>query len=339
MREFLHARESGQLTEHSSATVAEYLEQWLANIEPNARKTTFNGYRNDIGRIVRVLGNVRLQELTPMQLESAYADMVKHGSMIGGTLSPKTVYNAHSTLRHALNDAVRLGILIRNPVTAARSPKWTKPDIATWTAPSSPSSSPASRTTRSTPPTCSSPPPACVGVRRWGCAGRTSTSTRVRPHPPDPHHGERRARLRHHQDQQEPAPHQPRPGHGRIPAQPSSPPGSGSSARRRRVGRLERSRLHQPRRHPSPPRPLDPPVQAPRQGPRPSRASRPALAPPHLGHPRPRGWRPPQDRERTLRTLDHRHHPRHLQPRRRRHGRRRRQPPSPTRSSEKNADG
>ncbi|MCP4383140.1 MAG: site-specific integrase [Hyphomicrobiales bacterium] len=135
MREFLHARESGQLTEHSSATLAEYLEQWLANIEANARKTTFNGYRNDISRIVRVLGNVRLQELTPMQLESAYADMVKHGSMTGGALSPKTVYNAHSTLRRALNDAVRLGILIRNPVTAARSPKWTKPDIATWTAP------------------------------------------------------------------------------------------------------------------------------------------------------------------------------------------------------------
>jgi site-specific recombinase XerC len=130
MREYLHARESGQLTEHGSATLAEYLEQWLANIEPNARKTTFNGYRNDIGRIVRVLGNVRLQELTPMQLESAYADMVKRGSMTGGALSPKTVYNAHSTLRRALNDAVRLGVLIRNPVTAARSPKWTKPDAA-----------------------------------------------------------------------------------------------------------------------------------------------------------------------------------------------------------------
>ena len=45
MREYLHARESGQLTEHTSATVGEYLEQWLANQEPTARKTTFRGYK------------------------------------------------------------------------------------------------------------------------------------------------------------------------------------------------------------------------------------------------------------------------------------------------------
>ena len=134
MREYLHARESGQLTEHTSATVGEYLEQWMANQEPTARKTTFRGYKQDLERVIRVLGHVRLQELTPMQLETAYAEMMKSGSARGGKLSAKTVYNAHSSLRKALNDGVRLGVLIRNPATAARPPKRTKPEMETWTA-------------------------------------------------------------------------------------------------------------------------------------------------------------------------------------------------------------
>lgn len=135
MREYLHGREAGQLGEPTSATVGEYLDRWLSNVEPNTRRTTLSGYRRDLGRIVRCLGNRRLVDLTPMQIESAYADLLKSGSAKGGALSAKTVYNAHSTFRRALNDAVRLGVLIRNPVTAARSPRWTKADIATWTAP------------------------------------------------------------------------------------------------------------------------------------------------------------------------------------------------------------
>jgi len=134
MRQYLHARKSGQLTEHTSATVGEYLQQWLANQEPTARRTTFRGYQQDLERVVRCLGHVRLHELTPMQLEAAYAEMLKSGSSKGGPLSAKTVYNAHSSLRKALNDGVRLGALIRNPAMAARSPKRTKPDMATWTA-------------------------------------------------------------------------------------------------------------------------------------------------------------------------------------------------------------
>ncbi len=99
MREYLHARESGQLTEHTSATVGEYLRQWLSNQEPTARRTTFRGYQQDLDRVIRCLGHVRLHELTPMQLETAYAEMLKSGSAKGGPLSAKTVYNAHSSLR------------------------------------------------------------------------------------------------------------------------------------------------------------------------------------------------------------------------------------------------
>jgi len=83
---------------HTSATVGEYLEQWLANQEPTARKTTFGGYKSDLDRVIRCLGPVRLHELTPMRLETAYAETMKSRSARGGALSAKTVYNAHSSL-------------------------------------------------------------------------------------------------------------------------------------------------------------------------------------------------------------------------------------------------
>jgi integrase len=135
MREFLHARDTGQLTEVTSATVKEYLEQWLANAEPTARATTFAGYKRDLGRVIRCLGAVRLQDLTPMQIETMYADLLKAGSAKGKPLSPKTVYNVHSALRRSLGDAVRLGVLLRNPASAARPPSRPKTEMQTWTAP------------------------------------------------------------------------------------------------------------------------------------------------------------------------------------------------------------
>lgn len=86
MGDYLHARESGQLTEHTSAAMGEYLEPWLRNQEPTARKTTFHGYKRGLDRGIRCLGHVRLHELTPMQLETGYAEMMKSGSARGGPL-------------------------------------------------------------------------------------------------------------------------------------------------------------------------------------------------------------------------------------------------------------
>ena len=134
LREFLHAHESGQLVPVSTTSLGEYLEQWLANLEPSARRTTFAGYRRDVGRIVGRLGGVRLHELTPMQIESAHAELLRAGGAAGGSLSAKTVYNTHSTLRRALGDAVRLGVLSRNPASAARPPSRPKLEMRTWTA-------------------------------------------------------------------------------------------------------------------------------------------------------------------------------------------------------------
>jgi len=134
LRDVLHAQDVGHGTQPTSATVREYLEQWLVNAEPSIRRTTFAGYRRDVARVVKVLGHHRLHDLTPLQIEAAWADMLRHGGEGGRALSAKTVYNAHSTFRRALNDAVRVGVLLRNPVSRARPPTRQKPDMQTWSA-------------------------------------------------------------------------------------------------------------------------------------------------------------------------------------------------------------
>jgi len=47
-------------------------------------------------------------------------------------LSPKTVKNIAGTLHKALSDAVRLGVLTRNPADGVDLPKWERPELRVW---------------------------------------------------------------------------------------------------------------------------------------------------------------------------------------------------------------
>lgn len=125
---------AGVVAETGSLTVAKYLEQWLPTIEPDVRPTTFAGYRRDVVNIVSKIGAIKLADLTALQVEAAYADLVRSGGPAGRPLSPKTVRNAHTVLRRALGDAERLQILGRNVARLARPPRYERPEIATWTA-------------------------------------------------------------------------------------------------------------------------------------------------------------------------------------------------------------
>jgi hypothetical protein len=72
MREALRGFETGSAVRSSPTTLAEYLERWLDNVRPNLRQTAWAGYRRDVANIIEKLGKVRLQDLTPLQSETAY---------------------------------------------------------------------------------------------------------------------------------------------------------------------------------------------------------------------------------------------------------------------------
>src|SRR3546814_10813314 len=68
--------------------------------------------------VVPRLGKVRLVKLTGLDLSALYGELLASGYRKGNTtrgLSPTTVKYIHQIVRKALADAVRWGLLVRNP--------------------------------------------------------------------------------------------------------------------------------------------------------------------------------------------------------------------------------
>lgn len=121
----------GTFVEPTKLTLGSFLaEQWLPAVEGNLRPSTFASYKGNIVRHVNPsLGNVRLQALTPPMLTAAYRKLSDEKN-----LSPKTVRHVHTTLRKALSDAMKWGMVERNPASSAEPPKLVRSEMRTWTA-------------------------------------------------------------------------------------------------------------------------------------------------------------------------------------------------------------
>jgi len=122
---------AGVFVEPSKLTLGSFLvDQWLPAVEGNVRPSTFASYKGNINRhVVPALGNVLLQALTAPMLTAVYR---KLGEEKG--LAPKTVRHVHTTLRKALSDAIKWGMVERNAASAAEPPKLVRSEMRTWTA-------------------------------------------------------------------------------------------------------------------------------------------------------------------------------------------------------------
>lgn len=121
-------------------TVGEYLEQWGETLRVAGRKpSTVASYRRNLRvHVIPRLGGLRLQALTPLHLDTMYAELLAGGNMRteGDALSPRTVRYVHTILRKALSDATRKGLVVRNPSDAATPPSAKAaraPEMAFWT--------------------------------------------------------------------------------------------------------------------------------------------------------------------------------------------------------------
>lgn len=122
-------------------TVGAYLADWLEIQRHRLQPTTLKSYRGNVVRYLSPrIGDVAIGDLDIRQLERLYADLMARGGKDGRPLSRRTVEYAAATLRSALNDAVRTGLLDRNPASLARLPKidptstTEDDDLQVWTA-------------------------------------------------------------------------------------------------------------------------------------------------------------------------------------------------------------
>jgi integrase len=99
-------------------TVAHYLTRWAEAIRPTVRPSTAREYARHCEQYwIPAIGTLPLTRLQPAHVERVMAEMLARG------LSPRTVRYARTTLRKALGDAVRDGMLIRNAAALSRPPR------------------------------------------------------------------------------------------------------------------------------------------------------------------------------------------------------------------------
>jgi integrase len=129
-------RQRGELAKRSKRTVRDFLEdEWLPTVEAIRRPSTAANYRTNVKvHVVPLIGNIRLQALTPVQLNAFYAKLQADHRRDGQPLSPKSVRNIHAMLHKALKDALRWGLVTRNVADAVDAPNGLSPEMHAWTA-------------------------------------------------------------------------------------------------------------------------------------------------------------------------------------------------------------
>jgi integrase len=123
------ALRDGVLAIGPTQSVEAYLDSWLENTAgPRVRPRTRDSYGLNIRRISRHIGEHRLATLSPSSVQRCYGKLLSEG------LSARSVEQTHSVLHAALKDAVRLGLIFRNPADAVSAPRPKKRQMETFSA-------------------------------------------------------------------------------------------------------------------------------------------------------------------------------------------------------------
>ncbi len=109
----------GTFIEPSGVTLNEYFDKWLESAaRPRVSRRTADGYAGLLSRYIRgPLGSRRLDRLQALDIQKVYGEMQAEG------LSARVVRHTHSALHNALKQAVKWGLLVRNPSDLVELPK------------------------------------------------------------------------------------------------------------------------------------------------------------------------------------------------------------------------
>ena len=117
VRKFDDLRREAEAGFPTGQTTGDYLARWIVAVRPRLRAGTWTAYNRHVGQYWRPLADVPLTRLSPPHVERQMAALMARG------LSAMTVRHARSTLRRALHDAQRDGLVNRNVAALARPPR------------------------------------------------------------------------------------------------------------------------------------------------------------------------------------------------------------------------
>ena len=111
-------------------TTGEWLCTWFELYsKPNLREATQEQYTNFLEKhLIPNIGDIPLDKLTSLRLQKLYQDLRTSGRVIQNNvecsgLSPKTVRSIHMVLHSALEQAVKEGLIKKNPTDGCNPPK------------------------------------------------------------------------------------------------------------------------------------------------------------------------------------------------------------------------
>lgn len=118
VRQTQQRRKTGLTYQGSKLIYSEYLTNWLSTIQATVRPKTWRQY-NQIVRdyILPELGGIKISELRPDQIQRVYDRLIKAGK------GRRTVQLVHAVIHRSLTQAVKLGLVGRNPDDATTPPK------------------------------------------------------------------------------------------------------------------------------------------------------------------------------------------------------------------------
>jgi integrase len=128
-----------EYVEPSRQPLSEFVDHWLTASRSRYRPSTFSSYDDKLRlHVLPTLGGTPLSEVDPSALNALYGKLLESGRKDhrgGAGLSVRTVRYVHTILHRVLKDAVRWGLLTRNPADMASPPaaRGSSPELRVWT--------------------------------------------------------------------------------------------------------------------------------------------------------------------------------------------------------------
>ena len=107
--------------------VDQFFDRWLEAIRASVRPSTYVSYELNARRLKKLVGRAQLSALTPLMIQTAYARLAADG------LASRSVLQIHATLHRALGQAVKWGMLVRNPASSVERPRPRRIEMSTLT--------------------------------------------------------------------------------------------------------------------------------------------------------------------------------------------------------------
>ena len=122
LRKMISDLETGNIYTPSAIKLSDWMDTWLTTYLPHIEQTTRDDYKSKIKLYIKDhLGRLPLNTIKNTNIQTWINTLSQN------RLSPKTIRNAYNLLNPALEKAVVLGMLPRNPCVGTVLPKLQKP--------------------------------------------------------------------------------------------------------------------------------------------------------------------------------------------------------------------